>query len=313
LIKHKYYDYVFYRGGLINSIVGKEYANKGYRVLILERNKEFGIPRKCGNYIEKSYLKKLGLEENPQLIQTEINEIVYFNELNEELQKLNINLFIIDPRIFEKNLIMNSTIAGVDIKPFSRIYDLEEENNSIKSIYLKSFRDEKKVAIKTLISQHSIGREIASNKNLDSNLIINTIQYELFSNDFKNLDYCMIYKIQTNNILIIFPSIRGIFNLWMIGFNNRVNLKNYLQTFLKINNFNIISINTQRFLKSIPHFNNLYSNHILLPVELGLINPLKSHYLMTEIDFSIFMSKFLPFQDIFFHRIYKDFKYLWTI
>ncbi|MHA1311551.1 MAG: hypothetical protein ACTSWR_04625 [Candidatus Helarchaeota archaeon] len=295
MIKHRYYDFVFYNTSLIAGIIAPKLIINGNKIIIFEKNREFGIPRRCGNYLDRKYLKKLNINENSYMFQAESHEMIFFNEDNIEIDKKNIDFLTIDPRLFEKYLISKSSQFGVDIKAFTRISDIKENENRINSITVKSFKSKKEINIKYLISDQKIGQELyINNKSINNEKILST-QFEIYTPELTNIDYFSVYKFykNTNGIILIFPASTSNFNVWMINSPANLSLGAFLKNFLKINNFTVLSIINQDFLVNPIEIYNNYSNHYIINPEKGLINPIKDHYLMTKIEMGLYITKFL--------------------
>ena len=308
LIKYRFYDYIFYNLGVIGSIIAQKYEKNGDHALILEKNREFGINRRCGNYIEKDFLKKIDLDDISQIIQAETNELIYFNAENQETSSQKREILILDPRLFEKLIATKAALSGVDIKINSRIKSLNNQNKNIKSILIKSFKDKRIIKIGHLISGSIIGQEkfIINNKSTESKIY--TTQYEIYSPKFCSSDCFSIYKFQNPpGLIMVFPTLRNNFYVWQIGRLNKLKIEEFLKDFLKIRDYSIISINYQEFNQKTHSINNQYLNHLIIGAENGLINPNKHHYLMTRIEMGIFISNMLKKGTIFLPKSEKNY------
>jgi hypothetical protein len=305
LIKNNY-DCVFYNLGILGPIISKKCVKDGYKVLILENNKEFGIRNRVGNYLDNNTLEKLINNDVDQFIRAKTSEIIFFDEQNNEKKKENRDLNIIDKRFLERFMIKNVGALGVDIKCFSKIISIEEKNDFIESICIKSFKDIKNIKIGSLLSNCLIGKEYFNPEKTDSEPIISK-QYEIYAQNLHKDIQFLIYEFETpSGLVMVFPSDKNRLYIWEIGMTE-FKLSNFLRSYLKISNFTVLVIERCDFCKK-TLIKNQYINHLLIGKDFGNINPLKSHYFMENIELGFFLIENFELLTKIMDQIKVDFK-----
>lgn len=308
MIKNNY-DFVFYNLGILSPIISRKCVKDGYKVLILEKNKEFGIRNRVGNYLDKKILEKLINGDEDRFIRAKTSEIIFLDEQNNEKTKENRDLIIVDKRLLERSMIRNVGSLGVDIKSFSRIDSIEEKNNSIESILIKSFKNIKNIKIRSLSSNFLIGREYFNTEKKDSAPII-SIQYEIYAKNLQKDDQFLIYEFEDSaGLVMVFPSNKDELYIWEIGIPE-FKLSDFLRKYLKITDFTILTIERCDFCKK-TSIKNQYVNHLLIGKEFGNINPLKSHYFMEKVGLGFFLIENFEFLIKITDQIKVDFKKYW--
>ena len=59
--------------GPAGSITAREVAKNGWKVLLIEKRAEIGIPVRCGEGVSKSLLDLIGLDKDPSFISAEMD------------------------------------------------------------------------------------------------------------------------------------------------------------------------------------------------------------------------------------------------
>lgn len=309
LIKSNY-DYIFYNSGLLGSIIAKECAKNSISSLILEKNKEFGLSRKCGNYLEKSFFNKLDIKNKFKTIQAEIKEIISYNGNNEEISNQKRDFFTINSRLLERLYAMETVSNFVDVKTFSRIITVEETDGIIEGIILKFMRERSYVKSKLLVSKSTIGNQKISNYQSRKHKTIKTVQYEIYAPNYSHTNKLLIYELnKLSGKVIIFPSNRNNFYVWLINLENKIDLREFLNKYLNISEFTALNIYNQNFIGEVMEIENPYKNHLLIGSIQSFINPLNHHSLINEIRMGFFIGNYLKerpdIDDNFINKLIK--------
>ncbi|MBD3227970.1 MAG: hypothetical protein GF329_07250 [Candidatus Lokiarchaeota archaeon] len=314
MIKNKY-DFIFYNAGLIGLIIARKCAESGFSSLVLEKNKEFGLSTRCGNYLDLSSLKELNVNDKSKIVQAKVEKIIIFDENNQEIKNLPKKFFVVNSRLLERSLALKAASSRIDMNTLTKIIEIKENKHKIERIRIKSLKQRKDIRSKLIISKSPIGAEnlALSQSNINK---IKTSQYEIFSPTYNPSNKILICELDRfSGRVIIFPSTRKKFNAWMIGLENKITLKDILKKYLKIESFSVLNIYHQVFFYNQTKKGRYYKNLFLLRRNKDIINPFEHHNLINEVRIGLYLAKYLKNIEIFddnsiteINKYYNDYK-----
>ena len=125
------YDIIIIGAGPIGCRVGELTAKKGFKVLILEEHPEIGKPIQCAGLVSHRIFELSGASDN---IIINITKKARFYSSNGKFIELKSKkpVYAIDREKFDKELSVNATNAGAEIRRFTKFEDYKKNKNSIK-------------------------------------------------------------------------------------------------------------------------------------------------------------------------------------
>ncbi|MCS7097987.1 MAG: NAD(P)/FAD-dependent oxidoreductase [Candidatus Methanomethyliaceae archaeon] len=191
------YDAVIVGAGPAGLMAARKIADKGFSVLILEKNKDLGV-RACAEAVSASAFETAEIPPSPSLISNSINGAYIYPPDEKKYVKIsggNYRGYILNKPLFLYALASIAASKGCDIKMQCEVIDVEFSNN--RAHYLKyRYKDEwHYVKFKYLIGADGVGSIVARSCKFDmSNYeIIPTIQYVMVNCNIPERDMIRIY------------------------------------------------------------------------------------------------------------------------
>ncbi|MFA6048489.1 MAG: NAD(P)/FAD-dependent oxidoreductase [Candidatus Micrarchaeia archaeon] len=130
------YDAVVIGGGPSGSEFARVAAKAGMQVLVLEKKKELGSPVRCGEGITSNWEKKLGLPFTPQSIGGKILGVAVYapNGHKLVLQTSQSTGYVLERKIFDKQLAINAVHAGAHYSPRTIATQIVKKNGKIAGV-----------------------------------------------------------------------------------------------------------------------------------------------------------------------------------
>ena len=130
------YDVLVIGGGPAGALAGKTAAEKGLSALIVEKRPAIGAPVRCAEGIGKEALHEF-IDPDPRWISAEMTGagIVapdgFFMKLGSEMAGSKVG-YVLDRKIFDRELVWKAAEAGADIAVKSRASAPIMENGAVK-------------------------------------------------------------------------------------------------------------------------------------------------------------------------------------
>ena len=208
------YDVVVVGAGPAGSSTAEVCAKNGLDVLVLERNPEIGVPKRCAEGFSENAVKRLQLDIPEDCIAQKIEgAIVYAPNGKEVVIKFGqSNGYILERKKFDKWLVSNAEKAGAQVVTRAMVYDLIKNNGFVTGV--KANFDGNDVEIKSRVVVAADGAEsmvarkagLKTSKTLD---VVDTgFQYEMSDIDLRDPHMIEIYvstKIAPRGYVWIFP------------------------------------------------------------------------------------------------------------
>ncbi|HID09287.1 TPA: NAD(P)/FAD-dependent oxidoreductase, partial [Candidatus Micrarchaeota archaeon] len=136
------YDAVVVGGGPAGLWFAKRAAERGLKVLVLERKKEIGTPVQCAEGFGLNGLKRLGIEPDPKWNGWKVSGAKVYAP-NGKYVRIPGEGFVIERKIFEKELAKMATRAGARVLAFHEVTDVIKESGEIVGVRARFLGDEK--------------------------------------------------------------------------------------------------------------------------------------------------------------------------
>ncbi|MCK4338885.1 MAG: NAD(P)/FAD-dependent oxidoreductase [Candidatus Cloacimonetes bacterium] len=241
---NNFYDIVVVGGGPAGGMTALTAAKNGASVLILERDREVGIPVRCAEGISLKGLTKF-FEPDDKWISNYIEGTKLYAPNGEFCIMIASAIgkgVILERRLFDAHICKEAAKYGAEILTKADVYDLIKEDGVICGVKFKYFNEEKQVKTNLVIgadgAESRIGRLAGLNTTLQLSDIESSAQY-LLTNIETEHHYCYLYfgnKIAPGGYVWIFPKGKNIANVGIGVRQDRCNEKNakeYLDEFIE--------------------------------------------------------------------------------
>ncbi len=240
------YDVVIVGAGPAGSICAKYLAEKGVKVIVIEKKQEIGTPKRCAEGIVMKSLEKFGVSSIDRWATNKINGLSIYspNEKRTDLKWETTVGYVLERKIFEKFLAVDAINAGAKYMVKTRAIEVLKENNKICGIKAEFMGDEFIINSKIVIAADGVDSKIARSAGIKTpNKLADYhsgFQYEMAG--LKNYDNGMIQtyfgnKIAPKGYIWIFPKGDGIANvgIGIIGTESsgEARAKDYLDKFIE--------------------------------------------------------------------------------
>ena len=280
------YDVIIVGGGPSGSMSAIEIAKAGYSVCILEKDRDIGMPVRCGEAIGYTGLTQF-FSPKPEWVASEIKGA---NLIAPGGIKLNIPFrdetgFILNRRIFDYDLSRIAVSHGAEVYTKSYVKELIIENDFIKGVVLNHLDKEVKMKAKLVIGADGIESRIGRWGNIKTSVRMkdmeSCVQYSVANINVES-DQMTMYVGQEyapGGYLWIFPKGDGFANIG-IGISGKYSknksAKKYMDDFI-LQNYPDVSILTTvcgGVICSKPHKNPISNGLMLVGDAAHQINPM---------------------------------------
>jgi len=161
------YDVVVVGAGPGGSVAART-AAEGCDVLLIEKRQEIGAPVRCAEFAPKDQLLKASkyIEPDKKWIASEINGI-RFNapdgttfEVSGEALGIEELGYVLERKIFDRQVAMDAARAGVDIMVRTRATGLIVENGTVKGVKLNRLGEDFEVRSKVVIGADGVESQV---------------------------------------------------------------------------------------------------------------------------------------------------------
>ncbi len=156
----KEWDVVVVGGGPGGLWFAKNAAEKGLKVLVLERKKEIGTPVQCAEGFSKEGLEELGIEPDPRWKGWEVSGAKVYAP-NGKYIEIPGEGYVIERKIFEKELAKMATRAGATVLSFHEVHDVIKEDGKVTGVRATFLGEEREFRANIVIAADGFESMIA--------------------------------------------------------------------------------------------------------------------------------------------------------
>lgn len=206
------YDVVVIGAGPAGSTAARFAAEKA-GVLLLDKHREIGSPKRCGEGLGSRAFEELGIPLDKRFINREMQgSIVYSPDGTAvKVEYDRISGYIIERKIFDKFLAMGASRAGAMVLADAEA-SLLMENKKITGVKIRHQGEEKEVRAKIIVAADGVESQIAKQAGIDTTLdledIASCVEYEMSGIEVENPDVLNIFmgnEIAPGGYVWIFP------------------------------------------------------------------------------------------------------------
>lgn len=251
------YEVVVVGGGPAGLRTSWKLAEKGVKVLCIDKKQEIGVPVRCGEGISKKVFKDLNIPVNEKWIAQEIEGATVFSPDGNSVEIEEGTGYIIERKIFEKFLAEYASEAGARIIANSQAEGLIQKEGEIKGVEVKRDGKVKEVNCDLVVGADGIDSKIGKKAGIKTHSPLTEVdsgfQYEMTNVNMENPRTIKIYfdkEKAPRGYCWIFPKSEKRANIGIgIGGGQERTAKSYLDEWIeenpkKFENASIIEVNS---------------------------------------------------------------------
>lgn len=238
------YDMIVVGGRISGSTVSMFASKGGLDVLMIEKRQEIGSPVQCGEATTEDTFKTLDIKPSDRYICTEIEGVDFFSPNGKSFQVKGSNLYgftdgyVLDRKIFDKELSIESAKAGTDIMLKTNVKDLIFKNGAVNGVVAKHlgklFEIEADIVVGADGIESNVARMAGLKTHNETGDIGSCAQFEMVG---VNIDpnYLQIHfgDIAPGGYGWIFPKSENVANVGLGVVNSKKTAYYYLKEFVK--------------------------------------------------------------------------------
>lgn len=206
-----FYDIIVVGAGPAGSTTARYVAQKGCLVLMLEKDREIGVPVRCGEAVSEDGLNKV-LEPRDRWIANKIDAVRLIAPDNTVVNVVHQKGgYILDRKIFDLDLAQMAAQEGVEIVTKAYVFDLLKKDGFISGVKVKHLNNEYEINARIVIGadgvESRVGRWAGLNTHVGLHDIESCAQMTLADIDIDRR-YCDFYfssKLAPGGYVWIFP------------------------------------------------------------------------------------------------------------
>ena len=235
------FDVIIVGAGPAGLYTSEKLANKNLNVLCVDKKQEIGVPKRCGEGLGLNWMNKLGIEPDKRWAIQEIEGAALYTPSGKkvELRFPDTAGYVIERRIFEKELAFKAAKAGAIIRVKSNVLDLKRENKEV-SVYIRGPKGDEEYSAPLIIAADGVETQTARKLGVNTVNKLNDIdsgyQYEMSNIDFEDPDLISLWfgtEIAPRGYVWIFPKGDDHANVGIgIGGTEEKSAKDYLDKWI---------------------------------------------------------------------------------
>jgi digeranylgeranylglycerophospholipid reductase len=150
------YDVVVVGGGPAGTLAARTAAEKGVSVLVLEKDRDLGIPVRCAEACGRKSLDRF-LEPDPRWVAHQLDQVRFFapdgNFVEVKTDEVG---YILNRRIFDQELGRRAVRAGAQILTRAYVYGLTLNHTQVTGVKVKLPDRQREIAAKIVIAADGV-------------------------------------------------------------------------------------------------------------------------------------------------------------
>lgn len=239
-------------GGRVSGSVSSLFASKNdLNVLMVEKRQEIGVPLQCAEATTEEAFKTIGIKPSAKYVRTEVYGADLYSPdgTNFRMEGDNEKGFVLDRKVFDKSLAIESANAGTDIMVKTRVKDLIIRNGKVCGVIAKHLGKTMEIEADLVIAADGVESTIARMAGLNSSWGVNDmcscVQYKMTGvpTDPNYMKFYFGNEIAPGGYVWIFPNDKDVTNVGIGVRSSKKNAYDYLNNFVSKFNGKIVEIN----------------------------------------------------------------------
>lgn len=162
------YDIVVVGGGPAGALAAWAAADRGVSVLLIEKDREIGVPVRCAEGVAAETVKKF-LDPDPRWISTNIEGVRLYAPSGESLEFTEEGMgYVLERRVFDRELANRAGKAGADIRVSTCATGLMYDQDRLVGVRMVSRGQEMTVRCRLVIAADGVESRVARWAKLDT-------------------------------------------------------------------------------------------------------------------------------------------------
>ena len=234
------YDFVVVGGGPGGSMTAKTLAEKGAKVLLVEKRPEIGVAVRCAEATGIEGLKALGVKIKEKFIASRTRGAYLYSPDGTlvDMTGEEYTGYVLERRLFDKYLAIYAAEAGAEVRTRTYAYDLLIKDNSVKGVFLKQFGKKFLVKCKAVVGadgiESKIGRMAGLNTRTKLSQMTSNAQFEMVGIDVHEdiMEFYFGREVAPRGYAWVFPKGKDIANVGLGIRNANKPALEYLKNFI---------------------------------------------------------------------------------
>ena len=258
---NKDYDIIIVGAGPAGSTTAKAAADAGAEVLMIDKRRELGVPVQCGEALAEGILHELGIDPDPRWAINRIDTAQLMSPTGKSVtieQRSEAKVgYILDRKVFDRDLAERALRAGADIKIATYVDGLIEEDGEIKGVTYDSQGDEGEVYGDIIVAADGVMSKVARWAGFDTALgpgdIESGVQFRMVGIDIESISTMQFYfgdETAPGGYVWVFPKGEDVANVGVGVLPSKAErppieyLKDFIESKPWLKNGKIVEINT---------------------------------------------------------------------
>ncbi len=156
--------------GPAGSIAARDFARKGFNVLVLEKRQEIGCPKRCAEGLNAEALERIGVKPDPRWAVQEIDgAVLYMPDMHQvKLENLGMRGYILERKVFEKHLAAAAIKEGARYMVKTNVTDVIKEEGVVVGVKAVHMGEEITVRARVVIAADGVDSLTAKRAGLNT-------------------------------------------------------------------------------------------------------------------------------------------------
>lgn len=186
----KRYDLVIVGAGPGGAGAAVAAAKAGLKVLVLEKRQEIGSPKRCGEGLSISAIKRMGIEKEDSWIRREIIGATAYAPNGKHVRvdyKDGPEGYIVERKLFDKRLVEKASEAGAKVMAGTEVTGLLKDGDRITGVEIERHGKREEINSRIVIAADGVESKIAREAGIDTTLklidAVAGVQFEMANVD----------------------------------------------------------------------------------------------------------------------------------
>ncbi len=172
-----YYDCIVVGGGPGGAWAAKHAAENGANVLLLEKDREVGVPVRCAEAVSAAGLKTV-VDPDPRWISAVIEGAVLIAPNGREVvvESETTRGYVLDRKIFDYDLVHLAARRGVEVRTKAYVYDLIKTNGAVEGVRVQHLSQHYDIRAKVVIGADGVESRVGRWAGLRTNIKLKDLE-----------------------------------------------------------------------------------------------------------------------------------------